>query len=52
MFIVYFGTEKHSAWSTMSEAKHQANVLRDHGYKNVWVEEMFGLSVDNGHYYV
>lgn len=45
------GNYKHSAWDTKKEAEHQAKVLRDHGYKGVYVEQVDHNYI-NGHYFV
>jgi hypothetical protein len=57
MFIVYIGKEKHSAWNTEGEARHQIRILRDHGYENkgkdnLWIDFIEGATYPNGHYFV
>ena len=57
MYIVYIGTQKHSAWLSMEEAKHQGKVLRDHGYgkteeNDIWIDYIQGANYENGHYFI
>ena len=36
--IVFIDGEKHSAWYSAAEAKHQCKVLENYGYKGVYWE--------------
>ncbi len=52
MFVVYIGTEKHSAWDTLTEARNQIRVLKEAGYTDVRYEYEDGAHYENGQYFV
>jgi len=61
MWIVKFGNNtRHSAWSSKNEAKHQVEVLINHGMIKIsrytlltdFIEFDDTVSCENGHYYV
>ena len=43
---------RHSAWSSMVEAKNQVAVLKDYGYKHIRIEFDETVVCESGHYYV
>ena len=49
--IVFVNGEKHSAWWSKKEARHQIKVLIEHGYKDVCFD-IIDHNYDNGHYFV
>lgn len=41
----------HSAWKTKKEAKHQVEVLEDHGYRDCTIKYL-DIQCANGQYFV
>ena len=49
--IVFVNGEKHSAWNSKREARHQIKVLINNGYKDVWFD-IINHNYENGHYFI
>ena len=45
------GTQKHSAWHSITSALRQIDVLENHGYKNSYFSEI-EHSYEDGQYFV
>lgn len=53
MYIVYTENDaKHSAWEEKEDAKKQARVLKNNGYRGVSIEYDDTANYDDGHYFV
>lgn len=52
MYIISISSTWHSAWTHEADAKHQATVLEDKGYKHVSIELEPAISCQNGQYFI